>query len=500
MEINFGFEAKTIKTGEPKPVMWNSLHVVNPHILLLGVSGTGKTFNLKKIAQSLVNTNTNQNFRIHVFDVHGDIDIDSNIASSVVFSESTQWGMNPLKINSDQHFGGVRKRVQGFTTTINKVMRSLGPKQEATLRNLLIDLYKRHGFEPNNPSTWSVPDNPIQVQGSDPTRLYLDIPFAEKDMASSVGAAWDRELSCWYIHKTSYHGAITKWGPKYKSRTNPTIADLLRYSRLVLEKAYLGTGSEAVVNLEVVNRMAARLHKKILSSMKTGGKLEENIDEDLENAKTKAIESYESYINSILTGVELETVMKYDSVDVLKSVLDRIENLDAIGIFKHKTPPFDVDKAVWRYDIKSLLLQEKKLFVLFKLEELFNAAVQRGEQSEIIDVVLLDEGHLFRDDSDDNIVDTIVKEARKFGLALICASQSPKHFSEDFMSQTGTKIILGLDETQYKASERKLMIPPNALPWIKPQKTLLVNTKLKAQFDYGKKDTWSWVVLPNRDH
>lgn len=497
MEINFGFDARTIKTGEPRPVMWDSSHVVNPHILLLGVSGTGKTYNLKKIAKSLVNTNTNKNFKIHVFDVHGDIDIDPSIASSVVFSESTQWGMNPLKINSDQHFGGVRKRVQGFVTTLNKVMRSLGPKQEATLRNLLIDLYKRHGFDVNNPSTWDVPENPTQLQGSDPSRLYLDVPFAEKDMASSVGASWDRELSCWYINKSAYQGAITKWSPKYTSRTNPTITDLLRFSRIILEKAYLGTGSEAVVNLEVVNRLSARLYKKILSSMKAGGKYEENIDEDLEKAKTKAIESYENYINSIVTGVELETVMKYDSIDVLKSVLDRIENLDAIGIFKHKSPPFDPHKQVWRYDIKSLLLQEKKLFVLFKLEELFNAAVQRGEQSEIIDVVLLDEGHLFRDDSDDNIVDTIVKEARKFGLALICASQSPKHFSEDFMSQTGTKVVLGLDETQFKAAESKMMIPSNALPWIKPQRTLLVNTKLKAQFNTGNKDTWSWVVLPS---
>lgn len=46
----------------------------------------------------------------------------------------------------------------------------------------------------------------------------------------------------------------------------------------------------------------------------------------------------------------------------------------------------------------------------------------------------------------DNIINIISKEARKFGLGLICASQSPTHFSEDFISNVGTKIILGLDQ------------------------------------------------------
>ena len=496
METTFGTDAHTIKNNTLKPVTWNSKQVVNPHMLILGVSGTGKTYNLKKIARDLTLSNSNKTFRMHVFDVHGDINVGEDITSTVVFSESTQWGLNPLKVNADPHFGGVRKKVQGFVTTVNKVMRSLGTKQEATLRNLLIDLYSRHGFDMNNAATWKVDDNATVLTGSDENRLYLDVPYAEKDMASSLGATWDRELRAWYISKTAYSGAITKWGIKHTGRTHPTIADLLRFARLVLEQTYLGTGSEAVANLEVVNRHAGRLFKKSLEAMKSSGKdPDSKADADLEKAKEKALESYSKYIDSIATGRELETVMKYDSVDVLKSVVDRIDNLDAIGIFKPHTPPFDEAKNVWRYDIKALLMNEKKLFVIFKLEELFLQAIQRGEQDDIIDVILLDEAHIFRDDSDDSIVDTIVKEARKFGLALICASQSPGHFSSDFLSQTGTKVVLGLDETQYKAAESKLMIPPDALKWIKPQKSLLVNCKRKANIENGSAQAWKWTVI-----
>ena len=90
--------------------------------------------------------------------------------------------------------------------------------------------------------------------------------------------------------------------------------------------------------------------------------------------------------------------------------------------------------------------------MLFRLEELFAEAVQRGEQKTIRDVIFLDEAHIFFDDNPDNIINTIAKEARKFGVALICISQSPTHFSEDFIAAVSTKVILGIDELYWKGS------------------------------------------------
>ena len=52
--------------------------------------------------------------------------------------------------------------------------------------------------------------------------------------------------------------------------------------------------------------------------------------------------------------------MKYDSKDVMKSVVERLENLYNCGIFKEQQPPFDTNSTVWRYDIKALRLEEKK--------------------------------------------------------------------------------------------------------------------------------------------
>ncbi|WP_240533949.1 hypothetical protein [Aeromonas veronii] len=189
----------------------------------------------------------------------------------------------------------------------------------------------------------------------------------------------------------------------------------------------MGTGQAAITNLEIANKAAAAYQRKLLEALRRGDKAfaDEKLEADLDKAKQKAIDTFTEYANSIVTGRELGDLMKYDSTDVLKSVVDRLENLNAIGIFKAVPPPFDPASQVWRYNIKALSMEERKLFVLFRLEEIFADAVQRGEQDDVVEVVILDEAHIYADDDPDNIINNIAKEARKFGLAMICASQSP---------------------------------------------------------------------------
>src|SRR3546814_532129 len=146
MQIKYGIDAAAYhKNKQLKPVIWDSRTVVNSHCLMVGMSGAGKTYHLRKMISEMRQTNEGRPLRFHVFDVHGDIEIED--ASSVMFSEQTQYGMNPLRVNPDPHFGGVRKKVQGFISTMNRVSRALGTKQEACLRNILYDIYARHGFK-----------------------------------------------------------------------------------------------------------------------------------------------------------------------------------------------------------------------------------------------------------------------------------------------------------------------------------------------------------------
>lgn len=487
MRVNWGIDA-----SKKTPVIWDSTRAVNGHMLLMGMSGAGKTHQLRKIIREMeASAPPDQPLRVRVFDVHGDIEIEG--ASTVMYSEQTEYGLNPLAINPDPHYGGIRKRIQSVIATINKTSRALGGKQEAVLRNILADLYAQHGFKHNDPSTWAVDPaaqaEPEVVDG----RLYLDVPIEEKDEAKQHGARWDGDKKCWWIAADAYNGPITRWLPKRSGRRYPTMADALRFANKMLKIAFLGSNQEAVSNLEAYNRAARAYQAKVIAATKKGEKLaeDEKLKSDLEKAGQKAVDSYTAYVESIKNGRELDDLIKYDSVDVLKSVVDRLENLLGIGIFKNKLPPHDPNATVWRDHIKALGKDEQKLFVLFSLEELFQAAVQRGETPYITDVIIVDEASNFFDDADDNILNTIAKEARKFGVALICASQAPTHFTDDFVSSVGTKIVLGIDEMYWDSSTRKLRLDLEALKWIRLKERVLVQVKQSGE----ARNDWRWTYL-----
>lgn len=491
MQVTWGVDAAAKKAGQTVPVAWQSASAINGHVLLAGMTGAGKTYQLRRVIREMQGTSDGP-IRFHVFDVHGDIDIEG--ASTVLFSEQTPYGFNPLRINADQHFGGIRRRVQEFIATMNRAMRPMGTKQEAALRNLLYDVYARHGFDPGDPRTWRIDDQAARLlsDGTD-NRLYIDVPLGEKDDAKALGARWDPGARCWHVVPTDYHGAITRWPPKTVARACPTIEEVMHYAKHILEMAFLGAGMETITALELTNRAAKAFQRKLLEALRRGERAfeDEKMNTEIDKCKDKAIAAFTEYVQSISSGHELANLLKYDSTEVLKSVVDRLENLHATGLFKATPPPFDADAAVWRYNIRPLSMSERKLFTLFRLEALFAAAVQRGEQPQIVEVAILDEAHIYADDDPENIINFIAREARKFGLAMVCASQNPGHFTEDFLSAVATKVILGIDEMFWPTVVRKMRVPEEGLSWIRHQQSALVQIKSRGE----TKNEWRWAWL-----
>lgn len=438
MQVQLGIDAQTIKSGERKPVLWDTLRLINGHVLIVGKSGTGKTHTLKNMV-SQMSAQSNGKLRVHIMDVHGDIDIEG--ASTVKFSESTPYGFNPLTINPDPDFGGVRKRVQSFIAALSRTGFRLGPKQEAALRNVLVDLYAANGFYENDASSWKI--DPSQQGGR----------FARKQ---------------------------------------PSMEDAVRFANAKLRGMFLGTSSKTIGALEKLYRKQIQFQSKLKHSKKATDSAElEAIQLDLAKLSTEAMDLFKEHMDAMQTGRELDDLIKYDSKDVMKSVVDRLENLHSIGIFRAVRPPFDPQNPIWRYDIKALSVDEKKLFVSFLLEAIFLRASQRGVQKDVVELVILDEAHLFSSDEGDNPVNVIAKEARKFGLGLFCASQSPTHFSDDFISNVSTKIILGIDQMYWDGTVRKLKIEQGALEWIVPHQKMIVQMSNKSE----NKTKPIWTVL-----
>lgn len=438
MQVHLGIDAQTIKSSTNTPVVWDTKRLINGHVLIVGKSGTGKTHTLKKMV-SQMSAQSNGKLRVHVMDVHGDIELDG--ASTVKFSESTPYGFNPLTINPDPDFGGVRKRVQSFIAALSRTGFRLGSKQEAALRNILFDLYAANGFIDSDPSTWNI------------------------DPSKSTG--------------------------RY-ARKQPSMEDAVRFANAKLRGMFLGTSSKTVAALEKLYRKQIQLQNKIKYSNKALDTAEmEAVQNDIAKLSTEAMDYFKEHMDSMQTGRELDDLIKYDSKDVMKSVVDRLENLHNIGIFRPKRPPFDVNCPIWRYDIKALSTDEKKLFVSFILEAIFLRATQRGVQDDVVELVILDEAHLFSSDEPDNPVNVIAKEARKFGLGLFAASQSPTHFSDDFISNVATKVVLGIDQMYWDGTVRKLKIEQGALEWIIPHQRMIVQMSNKGE----NKTKPIWVVL-----
>ena len=207
MKVKLGEEFFSVRNGNPENVYIDYTKVVNPHMILVGPSGTGKTYTLRKIINATVSKNSS--VRFHILDVHGDIE---TVKESVVkFSETTSYGLQPLKLSSDPDFGGVRKKIRSFIKMLNQANRKLGPKQETVLYHLLEDLYYARKFDPKNPKTWTEEKN----------------------------------------------------GRKY-----PSLLDLKRWTEYKYKHMLFGAPSKALKAFEELKRLNAKLQRKIKKSLK----------------------------------------------------------------------------------------------------------------------------------------------------------------------------------------------------------------------------------------
>ena len=196
------------------------------------------------------------------------------------------------------------------------------------------------------------------------------------------------------------------------------------------------------------------------------------------------------YIDSIVNGIELDELIKYDSKEVVKSVYEKLEVLESTGIFKDKFPAFDKDKQVKRYDIKALAKDEQKMFVDVLLENIFFLAKQSGIKDEADTYIVIDEAHMFISNEDTHIINILAKEARKFGIGIILASQSFTHFSDDIIQSSATKMILGIDEMFRAGSAKKLDVDVKRFGYIIPHRTAMIQLKNK-----GASDNKFWDVM-----
>lgn len=417
-----GTTVKTVSGGKRDAISWMPDRTINGHALIVGSSGVGKTHRIRIIAEKLA---YQYGAQVKILDVHGDINVRGE--QRVEFTESSRYGLNPLKINPDRHSGGVRRRIRSFISTLKRTSMALGVRQEAALTRLLEDLYARNGFDPNDWRTWDPVTNP-NVRG-----------------------------------RSAHHGVC------------PNISDLKKFTAFKLKQLKTGAGGDSFRAFTELSKHYRALTKRALKNMGTD---DEGLDPGLEKLKARAIETYTEAISKMETGDELNDTLRYHNVDVLSTVLDRIDHLDKAGIFKDQPPPMDPNGAVHVYDIKSIGRDEQKMFAEILLEEIWQEQRSRGQSTQPRTFIIIDEASIFISDDPDHILNILMREARKFGLGIIFASQSVNHFSEDVLANVGLKLILGVDQMFIPSMSRMLRVDARMIDSIKPRMSALIQCKV----------------------
>ena len=498
--LNFGPHARF----SDQHYAFDSHRATNAHMLIGGPSGTGKSHQLNRIILSLAE----QGAQVYVVDVHGDLGdfsdiaphrsapIPPNLVQTVVFGEQAPYGLPPLDLLDDPE-GGPRKRSNAFINLLER-QGALGPRQKTALFRLLMDLYKQHGFLPDDPRTWTLSHDPrpsrSRVVVPRPGMLCLPgIDWFDKGederslIKRTYGVSFNRDTTCWEVPQghPMAEEAVARWGASDVKRF-PTLSDLRRHlwDRYVMMKT--GQSAPAIRAFDKVMNLAAKRARLRMRKLNEAGAEElDKLEQQLGKAQQESVEAFQEGMERVDSGQELEELLLWDNPEAVKSLFDRVESLERSGIFKPTPPRFDQRVPVKRFNIKAFSDDEQQLFVDVLLERIFMEAKSRGEADGPDIFIVLDEATKFVVDASDHIINRIVNEARKFGVGLILGAQAFVHYSDDLLMSSGIKLVLGCPEMYREPMRRKLGLDMiemkgsgkkvNPLALIRPKQTAMIS-------------------------
>jgi len=367
--------------------------------------------------------------RVYIFDVHGDIGDDLGSACSTVdFSEVSGNGINIMEISASRKYGGPRKRINEIIKTMGKAGSPLGSRQIPALSRYMQAVYALKGIKMKDPSTWG--------------------------------------------------------------KKSPTLVDLKYFLKTTSESLEIGTTFKVAQALD-------NLNLEVKSMANNAEDIEEGIEgaeEKLEEYKVAAKDAYNMFIDGITTGDEFVTILeqKKNAAKMIESLVDRIQILEDSGIFNGGGIAFNPTKKIFRFDLRTLSLDEKIMFIDTMSKRIYDHAISKGITDRAREIMVIDEASDFLSNDKDSIYNKIAIGSRKYGLGVIFASQSLHHFPDDILMNTAMKIILGVDNLYTKQVSDKIRVKENQLKYLKPKVSALSMVRSK---DPEAPEGWQQIAL-----
>lgn len=404
-----------VGTIKDTKIFWDPFKAHNPHLTICGSSGSGKTYTIKQI----INTLHKKDVTFTVIDKHGDILGDKNnrpilpLAENIL-SANNKKGINPLKASNFE--GGLKASALSFISLLNELSSStkLGHEQENMLYHAIEELYYKNRITEDN-----------------------------------------------YKNVEEY----------------PDIDDLVRFLRYKYKKTL--TGELDSKELEPLNQLLKsknkllRLEKQKAKAESLEQKKEiEEIDSKIKSEIDALVEKYRSYLERGI--INDKDFLVYNNQRSLLGLINRLLNINKFGIFVKN----EISLYNSCVNIKSLDDEQKKIVTYYILSRLYDFFTNQPITDAVNHYIVLDEASFFMDvPKITNMLVKIVQEGRKFGLGVILSTQNPLHFHTDILLNTATKIIFAIDPVVYKNVSKSFGVDERSFNYLKPRHNCLYSSK-----------------------
>ncbi|MDA2926573.1 DUF87 domain-containing protein [Acidobacteria bacterium AH-259-G07] len=132
-------------------VYWSPLGHPNPHVLIVGGSGSGKSWTIRLLAEKLLALG----FHCVLFDFHGDLAVKG--AATHRMALDSKYGVNQLAVSFDRTGGGPDPQRFEVLEQLRNAFKPMGVLQLALLDDCLKAIYRKFGVYQEDPRTWRQP-------------------------------------------------------------------------------------------------------------------------------------------------------------------------------------------------------------------------------------------------------------------------------------------------------------------------------------------------------
>lgn len=423
------------------PVHLDLAKMSNPHMLVSGMSGSGKSHLIRNIISRL----TNRGITTHIVELHPDMSYQDFVSAGCeghVSPEDFNYlnfdyvdgdaSVNIMQFNPSPESGGVYMAIQDVLDVARLFNPSLGSRQVTYLQKLLEYTYSRKGIDHNHPSTWVQPEEPR--------------------------------------NPTGHH---------------PNLHDLMDSLIEIRRSVSSGLGSDVFNEVHRLRKKCAKLK----SSLENGVL---NQDEELEQREEmeKQFDVLKVSVVDILRSEvfdqkEHDPFYKGWKVDTLDSLADTVRSMIESSLFTRGVDEPAVVKGPKKgkinvYRLSNLSYVHQKTMIHVLLTRIYNASMRMCKKlnPETPDTYLvLDEGRYAKEAAKSPMspLNVIMGGARKFGLGAIIGVQGPEQISNDMAQNFATKFILACAEAGYADAKKYFNLPPTRMKKITPKQDGLVS-------------------------